>query len=34
MFNRKNVELVTDGIKELREHSIVTKDGVERPVIV
>ncbi len=30
-FNRKNVELVTDGIKEIREHSIVTKDGVERP---
>jgi cation diffusion facilitator CzcD-associated flavoprotein CzcO len=30
-FNRPNVELVTDGIKEIREHSIVTKDGVERP---
>lgn len=31
-FNRPNVELVTDSIQELREHSIVTKDGVERPV--
>lgn len=30
-FNRKNVELVTDSIKEIREHSIVTKDGKERP---
>lgn len=30
MFNRDNVELVTDGIKEIREHSIVTSDGVER----
>lgn len=29
-FNRDNVELVTDGIKEIREHSIVTQDGVER----
>ncbi len=31
-FNRANVELVTDGIQEVREHSIVTRDGVERPV--
>ena len=31
MFNRDNVELVTDGIQEVREHSIVTRDGVERP---
>lgn len=31
-FNRANVELVTEGIKEIREHSIVTKDGVERPM--
>ncbi len=31
MFNRKNVELVTDGIQEVRENSIVTRDGVERP---
>jgi len=30
-FNRPNVELVTEGIQEIREHSIVTKDGVERP---
>ncbi|MDD3763021.1 MAG: NAD(P)/FAD-dependent oxidoreductase [Nevskiales bacterium] len=30
-FNRKNVELVTDGIREVRAHSIVTADGVERP---
>jgi len=32
MFNRDNVELVTAGIREVREHSIVTNDGVERPV--
>jgi cation diffusion facilitator CzcD-associated flavoprotein CzcO len=31
-FNRPNVELVTDGIAEVRENSIVTRDGVERPV--
>jgi len=31
-FNRPNVELVTEGIQELREHSVVTQDGVERPV--
>jgi len=31
MFNRANVELVTDGIREVRAHSIVTDDGVERP---
>jgi cation diffusion facilitator CzcD-associated flavoprotein CzcO len=31
MFNRPNVELVTEGIREIREHSIVTNDGVERP---
>lgn len=30
-FNRPNVSLVTEGIQELREHSIVTRDGVERP---
>jgi cation diffusion facilitator CzcD-associated flavoprotein CzcO len=30
-FNRPNVELVTDRIQELRAHSIVTTDGVERP---
>jgi cation diffusion facilitator CzcD-associated flavoprotein CzcO len=32
MFNRPNVELVTAGIREIREQSIVTDDGVERPV--
>lgn len=31
MFNRRNVELVTEGIREVRENSIVTADGVERP---
>ncbi|PKM22104.1 MAG: 4-hydroxyacetophenone monooxygenase [Gammaproteobacteria bacterium HGW-Gammaproteobacteria-14] len=30
-FNRANVELVTDGIAEVRENSIITSDGVERP---
>lgn len=30
-FNRDNVELVTDGIAEIREHSVVTKDGRELP---
>lgn len=32
MFNRTNVELVTDGIVEVRPHSIVTADGTERDV--
>jgi cation diffusion facilitator CzcD-associated flavoprotein CzcO len=32
MFRRANVELVTAGIREIREHGIVTSDGVERPV--
>jgi cation diffusion facilitator CzcD-associated flavoprotein CzcO len=32
MFLRPNVELVTDGIREITEHGIVTSDGVERPV--
>ncbi|TAK75339.1 MAG: NAD(P)/FAD-dependent oxidoreductase [Aquabacterium sp.] len=31
-FNRPNVELVTEGIREIRENSIVTRDGRERPV--
>jgi len=31
MFNRDNVELVTSGIQELREHSVVLKDGREIP---
>ena len=29
---KPNVELVTEGIAEVREHSIVAKDGVEREV--
>ncbi|MGH9741335.1 MAG: flavin-containing monooxygenase [Candidatus Acidiferrum sp.] len=33
-LNRENVELVTEGIAEIREHSIVTADGVERLVDV
>ncbi len=33
-LQRENVELVTDGIAEIRPHSIVTKDGKERPVDV
>jgi cation diffusion facilitator CzcD-associated flavoprotein CzcO len=32
--NRSNVELVTEGIAEVCEHSIVTRDGVERPIDV
>jgi cation diffusion facilitator CzcD-associated flavoprotein CzcO len=31
-LTRPNVELVTDGIREVRESSIVTADGVEREV--
>jgi cation diffusion facilitator CzcD-associated flavoprotein CzcO len=33
-LNRSNVELVTERIAEIREHSIVTGDGVERPIDV
>ncbi len=33
-LNRSNVELVTKAIAEVREHSIVTEDGTERPVDV
>jgi cation diffusion facilitator CzcD-associated flavoprotein CzcO len=33
-LQRDNVELVTDRIAEIRPHSIVTKDGRERPVDV
>lgn len=33
-LNRSNVELVTEGIAEICKHSIVTRDGVERPVDV
>jgi cation diffusion facilitator CzcD-associated flavoprotein CzcO len=32
MFSRPNVELVTAGIREVRARSVVTDDGVERPV--
>jgi cation diffusion facilitator CzcD-associated flavoprotein CzcO len=32
VFNRPNVELVTEALTEVREHSVVTKDGLERPV--
>lgn len=31
-MSQDNVELVTVGIREVRPHSIVTTDGVERPV--
>ena len=31
-LTKPNVELVTDGISEVREHSIVTSDGVEHEV--
>jgi cation diffusion facilitator CzcD-associated flavoprotein CzcO len=33
-FNRSNVELVTEAIAEVRERSILTRDGVERPIDV
>lgn len=31
-LDRSNVEVVTDGIAEVREHSVVGVDGAERPV--
>lgn len=31
-FKRSNVELVTNAIKEIKEQSIVTKDGTEREI--
>jgi cation diffusion facilitator CzcD-associated flavoprotein CzcO len=31
-LRRDNVDLVTDGIKEVRPHSVVTSDGTEREV--
>jgi cation diffusion facilitator CzcD-associated flavoprotein CzcO len=31
-LQRSNVELVTDGIAEVRAHSIVSSDGKERPI--
>jgi cation diffusion facilitator CzcD-associated flavoprotein CzcO len=33
-LNRANVELVSDPIEEVRNHSVITKDGTERPVDV
>ena len=33
-LNRSNVELVTDAIAEVREQSIVTENGIERPIDV
>jgi len=29
---KDNVEVVTEGVKEVRRHSIVAEDGVERPI--
>ena len=31
-LTQSNVELVTDGVAEVREHSIVGNDGIQRPV--
>ena len=31
-LSRDNVEVITAGIKEIRAHSIVTRDGIEHPV--
>src|SRR4029077_9684587 len=33
-IQRPNVEFVTDGIREIREHSIVTQNGVDHPADV
>ena len=33
-LKRSNIELVTEGISEVCPHSIVTRDGVERPIDV
>ncbi|HEY7403343.1 MAG TPA: NAD(P)/FAD-dependent oxidoreductase [Candidatus Angelobacter sp.] len=33
-IQQPNVDFITDGIKEVREHSIVTQDGTEHPVDV
>lgn len=33
-LTKTNVEVVTEGIREVRAHSVVTTDGVERPVDV
>jgi len=34
VFRQSHVELVAEKISEIREHSVVTQDGVERPVDV
>lgn len=34
VFNRADVELVTDGIERLTKNGIVTVDGIERPIDV
>ena len=34
IFKRHNVELVTERIAEVRENSVVTQDGAERPIDV
>lgn len=31
-FNRKNVELITEGIQEITENSIITRDGQSRAI--
>ncbi len=33
-IQRPNVEFITDGIREIREHSIITEDGTEREIDV
>jgi cation diffusion facilitator CzcD-associated flavoprotein CzcO len=33
-LNRENIEVITEGLSEVRERSIVTRDGVERPTDV
>lgn len=30
-FNRDNVDLITSGIKEIKEHSVIDRNGVEHP---
>jgi cation diffusion facilitator CzcD-associated flavoprotein CzcO len=34
IFKRRNVELVTEKIAEVREHSVLTQEGAEHPVDV
>jgi cation diffusion facilitator CzcD-associated flavoprotein CzcO len=31
-LTRPNVDVITEGIREVREHALVTRDGVEHPV--